>query len=369
MAASTRESLLQMVAKYHSPGAVSRAFEMAWTRAQLEFRFLRINAGAAHRFQELASQLIYPSARLRPPEVVPTVCFATVWGRKACGPMASPGICRCWWSLCPMRVTCRSSGRCSWRMPTGACGDSVRTSSSSTREGLTGADTVANQIPQANRGARFGCGNGSARRGLPAGLAFDSRRASDFDPGVSRYCARRQPGISPAAARGHGRRASSAPVCASRRRWGRAVAAAAISRTAILQRAMGSQPGFTPDGRRIRDLPEAGRNYSRTLGQRDGKRQLRRYGWRKRPRLHLVRQQPDEPAHSMAQRPGLRSTIGSDLPARRRKRSSLDAYRTAKARERCLPGPAWPGLHGLRAQQPLHRSGTDCFRACRQRWQ
>jgi cyclic beta-1,2-glucan synthetase len=67
MAASTRESLLQMVAKYRSPGAVSRAFEMAWTRAQLEFRFLRINAGAAHRFQELASQLIYPSARLRPP--------------------------------------------------------------------------------------------------------------------------------------------------------------------------------------------------------------------------------------------------------------------------------------------------------------
>jgi cyclic beta-1,2-glucan synthetase len=66
MAASTREYLLQMVAKYRSPGAVSRAFEMAWTRAQLEFRFLRINAGAAHRYQELASQLIYPSTRLRP---------------------------------------------------------------------------------------------------------------------------------------------------------------------------------------------------------------------------------------------------------------------------------------------------------------
>ena len=46
---------------------MSRAFEMAWTRAQLEFRFLRIGPGAAHRFQELASQLIYPNPRLRPP--------------------------------------------------------------------------------------------------------------------------------------------------------------------------------------------------------------------------------------------------------------------------------------------------------------
>ena len=66
MAASTREALVQMVAKYNAPGAVSRAFEMAWTRAQLEFRYLRIGPAAAHRSQELASQLIYPSARLRP---------------------------------------------------------------------------------------------------------------------------------------------------------------------------------------------------------------------------------------------------------------------------------------------------------------
>ncbi len=67
IAASTREGLLQLIAKYKAPGAVSRAFEMAWTRAQLEFRFLRIGPGAAHRFQELASQMIYPGARLRPP--------------------------------------------------------------------------------------------------------------------------------------------------------------------------------------------------------------------------------------------------------------------------------------------------------------
>ena len=46
---------------------MARAFEMAWTRAQLEFRYLGIGPAAAHRFQELASQLLYPNARLRPP--------------------------------------------------------------------------------------------------------------------------------------------------------------------------------------------------------------------------------------------------------------------------------------------------------------
>ncbi|HVV44667.1 MAG TPA: hypothetical protein VHC72_05660, partial [Bryobacteraceae bacterium] len=66
MAASSREAVLELAGKYTVPGAVSRAFEMAWTRAQLEFRFLRIGPGSAHRFQELASQMIYPNPRLRP---------------------------------------------------------------------------------------------------------------------------------------------------------------------------------------------------------------------------------------------------------------------------------------------------------------
>jgi cyclic beta-1,2-glucan synthetase len=69
MAAPTRDALLQMVNKYNASEAIARAFEMAWTRAQLEFRFLRIGPAAAHRFQELASQMIYPNARLRPPAV------------------------------------------------------------------------------------------------------------------------------------------------------------------------------------------------------------------------------------------------------------------------------------------------------------
>ncbi len=65
--AASRESLLALVEKYKRPESIARAFQMAWTRAQLEFRYLGIDPSAAHRFQELASHLIYPNARLRPP--------------------------------------------------------------------------------------------------------------------------------------------------------------------------------------------------------------------------------------------------------------------------------------------------------------
>ncbi len=44
---------------------------MAWNRAQLEFRHLRISPQAANQYQELASHLIYPSQRLRASDVRP----------------------------------------------------------------------------------------------------------------------------------------------------------------------------------------------------------------------------------------------------------------------------------------------------------
>ncbi len=66
LTAPTREALLALVEKYRRPESVSRAFEMAWTRAQLEFRYLGIGPSASHRFMELASHLVYPNARLRP---------------------------------------------------------------------------------------------------------------------------------------------------------------------------------------------------------------------------------------------------------------------------------------------------------------
>ncbi len=67
LAAPSREALLALIDKFKRPDAVARAFEMAWTRAQLEFRYLGIGPSAGHRFQELASHLLYPNPRLRVP--------------------------------------------------------------------------------------------------------------------------------------------------------------------------------------------------------------------------------------------------------------------------------------------------------------
>jgi len=66
LAAASREELLTLASKYRRGGSVAQAFEMQWTRSQLQFRYLGIGPERAHRFQELASYLLYPNPRLRP---------------------------------------------------------------------------------------------------------------------------------------------------------------------------------------------------------------------------------------------------------------------------------------------------------------
>ncbi len=65
LVANSREEVLNLAASYRRPESVTRAFEMAWTRGQLEFRYLGIGPAKAHRFHELASNLLYPNASLR----------------------------------------------------------------------------------------------------------------------------------------------------------------------------------------------------------------------------------------------------------------------------------------------------------------
>ncbi|MEP7365755.1 MAG: glucoamylase family protein, partial [Acidobacteriota bacterium] len=66
-AADSREELARLIAKYRSAEACHRAFELAWTHVQLEFRHLGIDAEMAHRFQELASHILYSTQQLRAP--------------------------------------------------------------------------------------------------------------------------------------------------------------------------------------------------------------------------------------------------------------------------------------------------------------
>ncbi|MEO8028359.1 MAG: hypothetical protein ABI823_17890, partial [Bryobacteraceae bacterium] len=68
MAAASREALNVLIAAYARPEAVARAFEMAWTRSQLQFRYLGITEQIAGRFQDLLGHILYPDAVLRPAE-------------------------------------------------------------------------------------------------------------------------------------------------------------------------------------------------------------------------------------------------------------------------------------------------------------
>jgi cellobiose phosphorylase len=68
VAARSREDLLFLITKYRDSNNCSRAFELAWSHAQLEYRYLGIQSDAAFRFGELASHLLYPNIRFMPVE-------------------------------------------------------------------------------------------------------------------------------------------------------------------------------------------------------------------------------------------------------------------------------------------------------------
>jgi cyclic beta-1,2-glucan synthetase len=67
VAAASREEALRLIAKYSDPVICNRTFEVAWSHAHLEYRYLGIRSDAAFRFNELASHLLYPNSRLRAP--------------------------------------------------------------------------------------------------------------------------------------------------------------------------------------------------------------------------------------------------------------------------------------------------------------
>jgi len=66
-AAESRNEVMRLIAKYRDPDICSRTFELAWSHAQLEYRYLDIDGDAAFRFDELASHLLYANIRLRAP--------------------------------------------------------------------------------------------------------------------------------------------------------------------------------------------------------------------------------------------------------------------------------------------------------------
>ncbi len=66
-AAESRDDLMRLIAKYRDHDACTRSFELAWSHAQLEYRYLDIQSDAAFRFDELASHLLSPNIQFRAP--------------------------------------------------------------------------------------------------------------------------------------------------------------------------------------------------------------------------------------------------------------------------------------------------------------
>lgn len=63
--ADNKETALSLIEKYKDIAASHRASELAWTYAELELRYLRIEQEESQLFQKLASRIIYPQIQLR----------------------------------------------------------------------------------------------------------------------------------------------------------------------------------------------------------------------------------------------------------------------------------------------------------------
>ena len=66
-AAESRDELMRLIAKYRDPDICRRTFELSWSHAQLEYRYLDIHGDVSFRFDELASHLLYPNMQFRAP--------------------------------------------------------------------------------------------------------------------------------------------------------------------------------------------------------------------------------------------------------------------------------------------------------------
>ncbi len=64
-AGESRDQVLQLLNKYRDPHATERAMDFAWGSAQQQLQMLHIQPDEARRFQQLASQMLFPNLILR----------------------------------------------------------------------------------------------------------------------------------------------------------------------------------------------------------------------------------------------------------------------------------------------------------------
>ena len=353
--AESRDAAIALAHKYHDAGAVARTFALAFAHGQSGRRHLGISSDEAVLFERLASRVLYTDASLR---AAPELTDQNTLGQEGLWPYSISGD-------LPILAGPRG-GR--GRPPAGA-------------SGAPGSGVLATQGPRRRRrrGQResprlfrrdAGLARGAVRRGPVAVVATSARRPV---PAARRAAvagrAHAPPERGPRRPRRRSRRARppARSVLSRARRTGAAAAACRGGRGHDRRRCAGRRLASRaarpharePPGRlhhrraRVRDPPRRRRRDAVAVGERHRQSELRYRRHRFRLRLHLVRQQPREPAHTSCRRPGERPHQRGDLRPRRRERLGLDADTGADAaspRRRPLCHSPRRRDHALRAR-------------------
>ena len=320
--AASRDEVLDLADKFRESGAFERAATLAWTQAQVQLHHLGIDADEAHLFQRLANRILYSDPSLRPAPAVlarnergasaplaardlgrpahraradrrgrrprdrapaparPRVLAHEASGRRPRDPE------RAWRDLRPGSHRCARDARCgrasrpwSGRSGTGGGGVYVLRGDQISAEDRTLLQAAARAVLLSRRGT----------------LADQVIRLERPVPRASRHAARGTGGDE----RGAGPRPE--------------------------LEFFNGLGGFADDGRTYVDDPRPGPVHAGPVGQRRRQPVVRVPGLRIRIGVHVVREQPREPAHPVVERSGQRPGERGDLRPRRGDRGALGA--------------------------------------------
>ena len=353
MVAASREELLDLIDKHHDRSAFDRATTLAWTQAQVQLHHLGIDRGRGARTSSASPGT--SSMPTRAAAVVGRASCARRGRSPACGRRASPAICR---SSCCASTTSTTSRSCAqllqaheyWRMKRLAV-DLV----------ILNERAVVLCAGPADRARRPWCAaasRGPDRRSGARAAVF-MLRADLIAPSARPAAVRR-------ACRADWRTAAASPISSPRVR-GEALAAAsagaaaapsasrdapAAARARVLQ-----WPGRLRRGRpRICDDPRPGPSTPAPWINVVANPALRLPGVGRRRRLHLVREQPREPADALVERPGQRSARARRSTSATRTRGDLWSPTALPIRDE--PGPMSPATAGATAASSTQRTAS-----------
>ena len=367
MVASSREALLDLVDKHRDATAFERAATLAWTQAQVQLRHLGIDAGRGRPVP--APGRTSALCRRRRCGRPPTTIVRGAGAQSGSGRMGISGDL----PIVLLRIADTENLDVArqllqaheyWRMKQLAVDlvilnerassyvqdlqialeTLVRTSQSRPQAGVErppGRVFVlrADLISAETRALLAVGGAGGARRRSAGALSEQLDRAAG--------CAERRPRPRP-------KRAPSLVPPAKRR--------AVIAELEFFN----GLGGFADDGREYVTILGPGQSTPAPWINVVANPALRLSGRDRRRRLHLVGQQPREPAHALVERSGHRSSGRGVLSARRRDRRAVEPDGSADPRRRGdLRRPPRPGLQPVRACGARDRARSAAIRAAR----